>query len=262
MCVECVPAARGRRFGLALRSDLRLSYETKSASGFGWLEVHAPSISNAEGSQGISHAAGTVRVIIEDVDEGTQTAGLARAGLYERLVGGGWDGLDEPVRRFHLCGEGVRAAGTFAVRRGRGRGARLLARLMGLPEGGEAVPLLLRVKPQGGGELWRRAFAGKDFTTEQREHAGLFLAERAGPVELLFRLTAEGGALVYRHEGVALRAWRLRLRLPRRLAPRVEASERAGRGGRGVRVSVCVTAPLVGLLIHYEGLVMTEEDAG
>jgi hypothetical protein len=192
------------------------------------------------------------------------TTGGARAGLYERLVREGWGGLDEPVRRFHeYGGAGTRAAGTFAVRRGTGTTARLIAWLLGLPPSGEAVPLRLSVEPQAdGGERWRRTFAGKDFITQQRAHAGPLMAERTGPFELLYRLTAEGGALAYRQEGAALRAGRLRVRLPRRLAPRVEAWERAGAGGEGVRVSVCVTAPLVGLLIEYEGLVRTEEDAG
>ena len=194
---------------------------------------------------------------------GAETTKVARVGLYERLVGGGWGRLDEAVRRFHPAGAGVRAAGTFAVRRGSGRFAGLLARLLGLPEPGETVPLLLRVTPlAGGGERWRRRFAGRDFTTEQREGAGSLLAERAGPVEMLFRLTAQGGALVYEQAGLALCAGRLRVTLPRSLSPRVEASERAGAGGRGVRVYVRVTAPLVGLLIMYEGLVTTEEAAG
>lgn len=196
------------------------------------------------------------------MNAGAETTDIARVGLYERLVGVEWEKLDEAVRRFHPSGAGLRAAGTFVVRRGRGRFAHLLAYLLGLPDSGEAVPLLLRVTPHAGGERWRRSFAGRDFVTEQRAHAGTLLAERAGPAEMLFRLTAEGGALVYTQEGLALRAGRLRLRLPRRLAPRVEASERAGKGGRGVRVFVRVTAPLVGLVIRYEGLVTTEEDAG
>jgi hypothetical protein len=188
-----------------------------------------------------------------------QTTEAAPAGLYARLVGDGWGGLDEPVRRLHLR---ARGAGVFAVRRGEGRFARLVARLMGLPQSGESVPLLLSVEPHGGGECWRRNFAGREFVTEQSGQsgrAGPLLAERAGPFELLFRLRVEGGALVYRPEGAALRVSGLRVRLPRLLAPRVEARERADEGG-GVRVEVCVTAPLAGLLIRYEGLVRTEEE--
>ncbi len=195
------------------------------------------------------------------MDAGAETTdATTRAGLYERLVGAGWERLDEAVRRFHPTGASLRAAGTFAVRRGRGRLSGLLARLMSLPESGEAVPLLLRVTPRAGGERWRRSFAGRDFVTEQDAGARSLLVERAGPVEMLFRLKVEGGALVYGHAGTALRAGPLRVPLPRRLAPRVEASERAGAGGRGVRVSVCVTAPLVGPLIRYEGSVKTVEE--
>jgi hypothetical protein len=187
-----------------------------------------------------------------------QTTDGTCAGLYERLVGEGWGVLDEPVRRFHRC---ARGAGTFAVRRGEGRFARVVARLMGLPEGGEAVPVQLSVEPHGGGERWRRNFAGREFVTEQGVHAAGLMAERTGPFELLYRLTAEGGALAYRQEGAALRVRSLRVRLPRLLAPQVEAWERADEGG-GVRVSVRVTAPLFGPLISYEGLVTLKEDEG
>ncbi|MET0626772.1 MAG: DUF4166 domain-containing protein [Pyrinomonadaceae bacterium] len=179
----------------------------------------------------------------------------AGAGLYERLVREAWGGLDEPVRSFHAR---ALSTGTFKVRRGGGRFARLVARLLGLPEAGEAVPLRLTVTPHGGGERWHRAFAGKDFITEQREHAGSLLAERTGPFELLFRLDAEGGALAYSQVGAFLRVRSLRVRLPRRVAPRVEACERAE--GRGVRVSVRVSSPLVGRLIEYEGRVTWEEE--
>lgn len=189
------------------------------------------------------------------VAEGAVQTFAARAGLYERLVGEAWGGLDEPVRRFHAH---ARSSGTFVVRRGGGRLARLVARLMGLPEAGEAVPLRLTVTPHGGGERWHRAFADKNFVTDQRAHAGSLLAERTGPFELLFSLTVEGGALVYSQEDAFLRVRSLRVRLPRRVAPRVAAWERAD--NRGVRVSVRVTAPLVGPLIEYEGQVMWEQE--
>jgi hypothetical protein len=186
---------------------------------------------------------------------GAQSNERARAGLYERLVGKGWGRLDEPVRRLHLC---ARGEGKFAVRQGDGRVARAVARMLGLPRSGEAVPLLLSVEPHGEGERWRRNFAGREFVTVQAEHAAGLMAERTGPFEILFRLTAEGGALAYRQEGAFLRVKSLRVRLPRLLAPRVEAWERAAEGG--VNVSVRVTSPLTGPLISYEGLVRTEGD--
>src|SRR5205085_2494341 len=53
----------------------------------------------------------------EETGERLKTETRARgAGLYERIIGDAWLGLDEPVRRLHTsgpCGEGL-----FAVRRG------------------------------------------------------------------------------------------------------------------------------------------------
>jgi hypothetical protein len=129
---------------------------------------------------------------------------------------------------------------------------------MSLPPDDAAARMRLSVEPHEGGERWRRDFGGGEFVTEQGVNSAGLLAERAGPFELLFRLRAEGGALLYRQEGAALGVRNLRVKLPRLLAPRVEARERAEE--EGVRVSVCVTAPLVGLLIRYEGLVRTEGD--
>ncbi|HVF45379.1 MAG TPA: DUF4166 domain-containing protein [Pyrinomonadaceae bacterium] len=178
-----------------------------------------------------------------------------RARLYERLLGDAWGELDGPVRRLHERGAGPCGEGLFAVRGGNFF-ARGLARLFGLPAGGESVRVRLSVTPEedGAAERWHRTFGGRAFDTLQREGEGRLLAERAGPFELLFRLSVERGALVYAPAGAALRAGRLRLPLPRSLAPRVEARERgAGDGGDDVFVSVSSNAPVVGLMLSYGG---------
>ena len=177
-----------------------------------------------------------------------------RARLYERLLGEAWNELDEPVRRLHELGGGPCGEGLFAVRRGNFI-ARSLARLAGLPAGGEAARVRLSVTPSEDGEteLWQRTFEGRAFDTLQREGEGRLLAERAGPIELLFRLSVEDGARVYRQAGAALRAGPLRVPLPRALAPRVEARESGADDGEGVNVYVSSGAPLVGLLLTYEG---------
>ena len=177
-----------------------------------------------------------------------------RARLYERLLGEAWGKLDGPVRRMHERGAGPCGEGLFAVRRGNFF-ARALARLFGLPAGGEAVRVCLSVtrSEDGATERWRRTFGGRSFDTSQREGAGGLLAERAGPVELLFSLSVEGGALVYRQAGASLRLGPLRLPLPRALAPRVEARERGADDGRDVLVYVSSSAPLAGLMLAYEG---------
>jgi hypothetical protein len=180
-------------------------------------------------------------------------------GLYPELLGAAWADLDEGVRRLHGEGAGVRAAGVFRVRRGSGRLARLLARLVRLPAAAETVDLQLVVVQQAHGEEWRRTFGTHPLTSFQsRRHDGL-LVERMGPVELRFALRAEGGALLYRSTGASMRLGPLRIPLPRRLAPRVEAWERpAGEPGRA-HVAVEVHLPLAGLLVAYEGSVTRVE---
>jgi hypothetical protein len=177
-----------------------------------------------------------------------------RARLYERLLGEAWDELDVPVRRLHERGTGPCGEGLFAVRGGN-LFARGLARLAGLPSGGEAVRVCLSVThaEDGAAERWHRTFEGRVFDTLQREGAGRLLAERAGPFELLFRLSVEGGALVYTQAGAALRVGPLRVPLPRPLAPRVEARESVADDGEGVMVRVSSRAPFVGLMLSYEG---------
>ena len=193
------------------------------------------------------------RVIIERV----------RARLYERLLGDGWRRLDGPVRLLHERGSGPCGEGLFAVRGGN-LFARALARLAGLPAPCEKVRVCLSVTPlEGGGERWQRTFGGRPFDTLQREGDGGLLAERAGPFELLFGLSEEGGALVYMQARAALCVGRLRVPLPRARAPRVEARERGADDGREVFVSVSSSAPLAGLVLSYEGRlrVEVEEDS-
>jgi hypothetical protein len=169
-------------------------------------------------------------------------------------LGEAWGEVDEAVRRLHERGAGPCGEGLFAVRRGNFF-ARTLARLFGLPAGGESVRVRLSVTQTEGGaaERWHRTFEGRVFDTLQREGEGGLLAERAGPVELLFRLSVEGGALIYKQAGAALRVGPLRVPLPRAFAPRVEARERGAEDGEVVHVHVSSSAPFVGLMLSYEG---------
>lgn len=192
---------------------------------------------------------------LESVKDSAGHAARAGAGLYERLVGEGWRDVDAAVRRLHARGTGLCGEGSFVVSRGRGFFARSLASLLRLPAQGNAVRVSLSVTFADGGrvERWHRTFEGRAFDTSQREGAGRVLAERAGPLELLFRLSEEGGALVYTPAGAGLRVGPLRVPLPRALAPGVEARERVAGDGRSVNVRVSARAPLVGVLLSYEG---------
>src|SRR6478736_5934330 len=106
------------------------------------------------------------------------------AGLYPRLLGSDWSRLDETVRRFHMESTGVRARGSFRVRRGTSIMARCLLWLLDLPSAGDAVPVELLVRSREGGESWERAFGGRRFTTTQFPLGGSLLGERFGALEL------------------------------------------------------------------------------
>src|SRR5215218_5297015 len=190
---------RGRRpYGRAPVSNscvrcLGFTYEEAPARGL--LCVRRTSSPNRRGRQ-LFRTRVRGRVIIARV----------RARLYERLLGEAWGELDAPVRRLHERGSGPCGEGLFVVRGGN-LFARALARMFRLPAGGEGVRVCLSVTHAGDGaaERWQRTFGGRAFDTRQREGEGGLLAERAGPLELLFELSVEGGALVYAPAGAALR---------------------------------------------------------
>jgi hypothetical protein len=187
----------------------------------------------------------------------------APAGLYPRLVGEAWPALAAVVRRMHVGGDVLRREGVFRIRHGARPLARVLLPFLRLPPAGDTVPVTLMITREGAGERWRRWFGDRLLESTQREAdprsgAGL-LSERIGPVELRFRLEVEGEALCYRAVGAALCLGRVRVRLPRFLAPQVIARESPG-GINRICVEVRVSVPGAGLLIAYQGWLRIEEE--
>jgi len=178
--------------------------------------------------------------------------------LYPRLLGASWHDLDEAVRQAHYVGKPVRSSGWLQVRHGSGWLARLLVWLLRMPLAGDAVRTRLVVTPQGKRERWQRSFGARFLVTTQWEESGNLLAERMGPLEIYFRLHATNRALVYRQTGAALRLGPWRLDLPSWLAPRVVAQEEPGGHPERIHVAVEIVAPLLGLLISYDGAMVKE----
>jgi hypothetical protein len=168
--------------------------------------------------------------------------------LYPSLLGARWAVLEPHVRRLHESGTGAR--GTFRVRRGAKLGARLLATAHGMPPAAETVEVSLRVERTARGERWTRSFGGRSMVTTQWRRGDL-LVEAMGPVQCWFRLDATGGALVFEQVKATLGGRRCAVRLPRWIAPRVTAREEQRVGA--VHVSVRIGAPVVGLIVSYEG---------
>ena len=174
------------------------------------------------------------------------------APLYARIMGSSWNDLGEPLQCLHGSESTVRAAGHLRIERGLHPLARLFARLLRLPHPNASADVRLVIAHGRDGEHWVRTFDGRRLDTWQYPwHDGL--AERFGVLEFRFRLLVSGGSLSYAHADVFL-CWPVRLRIPERWAPCVEAREDP-RGAKRVQVDVRVRLPRVGLLISYAGIV-------
>jgi hypothetical protein len=169
--------------------------------------------------------------------------------LYRRLLPGVFDSLPAALRGFHDIEVERRFQAVFRITRGKGWLRRLLCKLAGLPPAGESVPMRLRVTPEGDRERLERDFNGHKMASVQWESAGLMI-EALGPWRLGFKLHAEGPALRLELRKV----WFLGMRWPLWLGPRIEGVE-TGQDA-GCAIVVRASAPLVGFLIQYEGLVL------
>ena len=179
---------------------------------------------------------------------------MSSTALYAHLLGPDWERLPERVRRLHT--EGL-ARGHFTLRRGPGPLAALVSWLLRLPPAGEDVPTRLAIRPHGEGLCWERAFGPHALVTHQHGAAGPRLVEWHGPIACVFRLSAEAAGLRYEQVEAWVRLGPWTWRVPRPLAPRVEA--RVTDSPEGMHVHVRLGAALVGTLLSYEGRVLPEE---
>ena len=106
--------------------------------------------------------------------------------------------------------------------------------------------------------MWIRHIGGDRLVSRQFRAGADLLAERIRIIEFRFQLDPSALGLVYHQRAAALAMGPLRVPLPARLAPAIEATEEAVDRAR-MRVTVRVTLPLIGLLIAYGGVVDFEE---
>ena len=166
--------------------------------------------------------------------------------------------LAEPVRCTHAGEARVEGHGHLRVEHGGNPLARFLARVLRLPHPAAAAETHLIVTINADGERWHRTIGQQVFETRQYDTGTGELAERFGVLEMRFRLHETDGSLILRQVGAALRLGSVRLWLPGICSPTVEAREDPA-GVRRIHVAVRVVAPLVGLVIAYEGTIEIEE---
>jgi hypothetical protein len=171
--------------------------------------------------------------------------------LYRRLLGPAFDTLPPTLQNLHNVETEWRGRANFRITRGQGWLRNFLAGCGGLPKAGENVPVRLRIVAEGDRERWIRQFGEHRFESVQWMWNGLLL-ESIGAVTLGFRLVVEPPAL--RLEPV--RVWIMGVPWFPRLVPRAEGIEVGTADGCAIAVTVC--APLLGMLVRYEGLVVAE----
>ena len=162
------------------------------------------------------------------------------------------------MRGAHAEDRKLRARGSLRVEHGEHLLARLIARAMRLPQPAMAAETQLVVTPAAQCEHWHRTIGRQSFESRQYAAGDGELAERFRLLEFRFDLQASAGSLIFRQLGVFLRFGFLRVRLPMRLSPTVEAREDSAGAGR-THIRVRVVAPLVGLVIGYEGEIAFED---
>ncbi|WMJ69995.1 SDR family oxidoreductase [Stenotrophomonas sp. 24(2023)] len=175
---------------------------------------------------------------------------VAGASLYQRVLGDAYARLPPSVQALHAPQAPRRWQGMARVERGDGLLSRLLGRLFGFPDAGDAIPVSVAFDAEAGGERWTRTFAGRRFSSLQTEGQGrneALLVERFGAVAVALALVVQNGRLQ-----LVPRRWSLLgIPLPRALLPG-DASFEYEQDGHFV-FDVEIGAPLVGRIVHYRG---------
>lgn len=170
--------------------------------------------------------------------------------LFRRVLGAQFKRLPVALRALHDRGRNSRAVGRCAVRHGRTRLARALARLLRLPPPAADIPLAVDFVLEKGGETKRRDFAGVALMSHLRAGSGALeglIVERRFPLAVAMRLVPDASGLTYE----PLRYWLFGLPWPSALAPRAMARERSVEGV--FTFDVTVAMPLLGTIISYRG---------
>lgn len=158
-----------------------------------------------------------------------------------------WAQLAPVVQRMHGDGSVVQASGTTDVNGEMHLVARLLRRLLTLPEPGSGQAIAVSIERHPTHELWSRRFLRGHMHSTLRAGHDKLLHEQLGPVTLCFDLHRDGGAIEWQLQGVRL----LGLPLPRALCGTV-LSRSGVRDGR-YAFDIDARLPLVGRLIAYHG---------
>lgn len=175
--------------------------------------------------------------------------------LYQHVLGPAFETLPKQLKLLHGDSQTRKWVGQAKVLRGTGLIAKIIGQIYGFPKAADSVAVSVVLAPEQGGERWTRDFGGKVFSSFQKRGTGknsYLVTERFGLIEVALALVIEDDRLY-----LIPRRWSLLgIPLPAFLLPSGQSFE-TERDGR-FRFDVEISAPLVGLIVAYQGVLELE----
>jgi hypothetical protein len=173
---------------------------------------------------------------------------MAVTPLFHRLYGDALTLLPGPIVKLHDISRPRVWHGEAQVSQGDSFAARLVCGALGFPPPAERVALTVTMEPNGGGEIWQRAFGSHLMTTELRPgRLPRTVEETVWPLTAISRLDPDEGGVTQILVGLRM----LGLPLPPALWPRLDVRESAD--GARYRFSVKAAFPWGTPIGHYQG---------
>jgi len=169
-------------------------------------------------------------------------------GVYQKILGEDFEKLGAALRSFH--DEPRRVTGRLTVTHSELWVPKFFVWLMRLPKAGLDLETTLEVAESSESEKWDRQIGAVKLVTRQYSRDGR-LVEAAGPINFVFDLKEEGGAMVFHH----YRSELFGVPMPKRIAPIIDA--RVDPDARGWAVCVNIQCPRYGTICKYEGRINT-----
>jgi hypothetical protein len=166
--------------------------------------------------------------------------------IYQSALGDKFEELPVELKRFHGTLGYHTFEGSCVIEGPKTWAARLLAKMLHLPEASAEAPLLFHLQMARTWEQWERHFPGRVMRSVL-EHNGEFLVEALGPSRLFFLPVFADGRLSLNLKHMTFCG----IPCPRWLFPRVKADE-TGSGGV-LHFDVAAAVPLIGQLVAYKG---------
>ncbi len=169
-------------------------------------------------------------------------------GVYQKILGKDFEKVGAALQQFH--NEPERVSGRLTVTHSELLVPRFFVWLMRLPKAGENLETTLAVEEMPDSEKWVRHIGAVKLVTKQYSREGR-LVESAGPINFVFNLSEEGGAMVFHH----YRSELFGVPMPKHIAPIIDA--RVDPDVDGWLVCVNIQCPRYGTICKYEGRIDT-----